>query len=565
MHRPRSILLPLLAAAVLLTALSPRALADGKVFARYAAIPQIPDQEALIHYAGGVQTLVISTRFTSVPPPDPDNPELAATESGAAPAPTPPYAWVVPVPSHPEVLPVTRGLFPTLRTIFAPTIIDRGPDPVVSSALAVLSLILLLGACVRARTTRFILSALALLAALLLAAALLPTLAKARSSETAVSAAEPVTLLERKAVGAYDVAVIAAADPASADAGEAISAWLTDHGFAIPAGVEPVLADYAARNWCFVAARLHAPDPAAPRVAPHPLAMRFQTAHAVYPLKLTGVGNGPLKLDLYVFADQMARADGFEVARCAPVEESEPLRQFSRARRSDGAIHVSHEALRSLAPAATVASRLTATLTPEQMTSDALLRWSPPRWTGAAWYTPNSIARRAGLAAAVALLAAVLALTLTTAIRRRRSADFAPPRASWTIAALAAPFLVAAATYAAYTRIPAGTEYARQAPVWLLHQNLCTGLRAECAALEKRSGPDALTLDALRQMHDRLLEPYRAGDRGERLKSLAQRTREEDSPGNFILREAPDAPGTFEYLWMDESGRTWREWIWSPR
>ena len=66
------------------SALALRAHADGKVFAT-VDIATIPDQRVLIHYAEGVETLVVQTAFSG---------------SGTN------FAWVVPVPTKPEVFAV---------------------------------------------------------------------------------------------------------------------------------------------------------------------------------------------------------------------------------------------------------------------------------------------------------------------------------------------------------------------------------------------------------------------------------------------------------------------------
>ena len=86
----------------------PRAvIADGKVFMSLAEDPNsatMPDQQALIYYKDGVQTLVIETRFVGT--------------AGN-------FAWVVPLPAPPEVAPATTGLFKTLRAMHQPKIERR--------------------------------------------------------------------------------------------------------------------------------------------------------------------------------------------------------------------------------------------------------------------------------------------------------------------------------------------------------------------------------------------------------------------------------------------------------
>src|SRR5215472_3709180 len=97
----------LAAAAVLvwlgLLVLPGRAYSDGKIIPE-TALPAhivIPDQQALIHFANGVEWLVIETRFTG----DGTN-----------------FAWVVPLPSQPVIEEASAGLFPTLQYTLQPHI-----------------------------------------------------------------------------------------------------------------------------------------------------------------------------------------------------------------------------------------------------------------------------------------------------------------------------------------------------------------------------------------------------------------------------------------------------------
>ena len=79
------------------------ALADGKIFPSTAFPEQIriPEQEALIHWSNGVERLVIETRF-----------DAKGTN----------FAWVIPLPARPKIEAVTPGVFPTLRSYFAPEV-----------------------------------------------------------------------------------------------------------------------------------------------------------------------------------------------------------------------------------------------------------------------------------------------------------------------------------------------------------------------------------------------------------------------------------------------------------
>jgi hypothetical protein len=94
---------------VLLGLLPSRAVADGKVLSHQPAMAEatIPDQRALICWSNGVERLVIETRFAG----DGTN-----------------FAWIVPLPSQPEIEAATPGVFATLAFQLRPPVVhDRFP------------------------------------------------------------------------------------------------------------------------------------------------------------------------------------------------------------------------------------------------------------------------------------------------------------------------------------------------------------------------------------------------------------------------------------------------------
>ena len=66
---------------------------------------EIPNQQALIHWADGLERLVIETSFLG---------------EGTN------FAWVVPLPSAPEVKPVSEGFFSKVQDLPAP---PHAPGP----------------------------------------------------------------------------------------------------------------------------------------------------------------------------------------------------------------------------------------------------------------------------------------------------------------------------------------------------------------------------------------------------------------------------------------------------
>lgn len=106
-------------------------------------------------------------------------------------------------------------------------------------------------------------------------------------------------------VGAFEVSVI------SGDNVSGIRGWLTDHGFEIPPQAVPVMEAYSKENWVFLAAEVR--KDWAGTGPPHPLKAVFPTTEAVYPMRLTGIQTGPLKLELLIVSDRTAAVPGMAV------------------------------------------------------------------------------------------------------------------------------------------------------------------------------------------------------------------------------------------------------------
>lgn len=378
----------------------PEARADGGVFAREVT-PTIPDQDALIVWDAKTQTqtLMIETRFAG---------------RGSE------FAWVVPVPGGldaarpqaPEIVLGTPGVFPSLRSSFAPKVIggQKGAEElfeIAVLAVATFAMVLAAGMGMRWGLDRWGLVVLMLIG-LLLAGILLPVLGKARQSARGYE----IEVLARELIGGYEVTVIAPG-PGAEDASAALRTWLTGNGFVVPEAAGPALADYARRGWVFVAAKLQtgSGDEATTRAAA-PLGFRFKVAEPVYPLMLTAAFTQRLTVDLYVFGTGMASAPGFEARRADGVVRypgrSRPLGTLRR----EGEISLGNEKVLELVPEwATVGTRLHAVLDTAGMARDAVLEvGGGVHSVGARVYTPERASVRAwaaGLWAVTGLSAAV--------------------------------------------------------------------------------------------------------------------------------------------------------------
>jgi hypothetical protein len=370
-------------------------LADGKAFPPVAISTEVrmPDQRALLVWSNGVERLAIETRIVG---------------EGTN------FAWVVPLPAAPRVDATTTGLFPTLAWLTPPNVVHApppwpgwmlsvtailwltsrvrrgtpvekvdwvaclgvaggmlwvgGPGPG-GAALAGVALALAVWVVLRVQAARPVWRdfLLVLCILFLLVGMLLPALSTAGGSVSAPGAG--VEVVDRQVAGVFETTTLSARDPA------ALGSWLRTNGYRLPPSAEPVIADYVREGWVFVASRIRRDAATSGPTALHPLVFTFPTREPVYPLRLTGVDNGPLKVELFVLGPERARIDGFKVldARVTAHPEVDPELPYQWLDRR--VLNVVHPQLRALAPDAAFATRLEATLSPEQMRSDAVVHW----------------------------------------------------------------------------------------------------------------------------------------------------------------------------------------------
>lgn len=352
-------------------------MADGKVFAAGPAKVAIPDQEALIVWRDGVQTLAIETRFVG---PGHD------------------FAWVVPLPAKPEISPGTTGMFPTLRALCSPYVDNR------TTGLWPVFLWIAVGLLIAMAGKTMFVRVVALLATCLAGVVfLIPTLGTARGGSVAGPAVE---VLDRKVIGSFDVTTVASADPA------AMSNWLTHNGFVVSPAADPVIADYIAKGWVFSAAKLRREEDTTNPSTPHPLVFKFPAKEPVYPLQLTAVDNGSLAVNLYVCGPSRAAADHFEVERCAAVKAVEAGGGHWGRPGDKTMIEVSHSGLAKLIGEGLTCTKLVATLTPSQMSGDAVIRFVDGGPKRDVVYTADSALRRSVDIGAGVFLAGVAIVAL---------------------------------------------------------------------------------------------------------------------------------------------------------
>ncbi len=382
--------------------LAPRGFADGKAFSTVAVSTAVtmPDQRALLVWSNGVERLAIETRIVG---------------EGTN------FAWAVPLPSAPRVEAGSVGLFPTLAWLTPPRLVTRAEargllvlcalglawlllrvrkstpvewmDPV--AILAVCSGYLGIGESgswfglaipavvfaawgvwrVRRGEPGWAWSggiALFLVLATLVFAWIFPVMHTASAGHDLVGTEgqDGVQILDRQVAGVFESTTVAAQDPA------ALEGWLKTNGYRMAEAARPVIEAHVRDGWVFVASRVRRDVAVVGPQALHPLVFTFATPKPVYPLRLTGVENGPLEVELYVLGPGRARVAGFELMDARPAIHPQPTsdsRELGNLSRSD--FNVLHPMLRALASEAPFATRLRATLSPEQMRKDAIVEW----------------------------------------------------------------------------------------------------------------------------------------------------------------------------------------------
>jgi hypothetical protein len=218
------------------------------------------------------------------------------------------YGWVVPVPATPNyVKPVRPGYIDASLAQLRPRV-QTAPDPPTTPDLLLLLVAAALAVTAAHRYRQFpssgrFVRALAEQAAVGLLAVTVhlsfPEISVKRTSKfsgemaKSVLSAVPADIVDRHygEVGNYTVTALKGSDL------DAIERWLTARQIPIPPSARPVLESYAQKGWSFLAAEVTKNEPT---VRPHPLKIVLPGIHRVYPMRLTGLQQEPLRLELLV-------------------------------------------------------------------------------------------------------------------------------------------------------------------------------------------------------------------------------------------------------------------------
>ncbi|MEN6370738.1 MAG: DUF2330 domain-containing protein [Armatimonadota bacterium] len=163
-----------------------------------------------------------------------------------------------------------------------------------------------------------------------------------------------VQVLEKKQVGVYDIAVLRAGNA------EDLLQWLRDHNYQIAPKLAPVVSDYIQRGWVFTAMRINTGHQNEVSKRLHEgvlqsLKFKFRVSEPVYPLKVSALNKGKTDILLYVLAQRRVEM---------PLMKTECSINYYNP-------YLLSWADSELPPRLT---KLTAQLSPEQMTHDLLLK-----------------------------------------------------------------------------------------------------------------------------------------------------------------------------------------------
>lgn len=504
----------------------------------------IPDQRALICWSNGVERLAIETQFNG---------------EGTN------FAWVVPLPGKPVIEEATPGLFTTLEYIFRPNlvhnvaplyalllacagvaylliVIRRNTPPRISDTLisAGTALVLMpISPClgfpllvllpytvwrVRSGKESPWLIVVVLFLVFLMSSMLLPALGTAGMgvSESGVS------VLSHQTVGVYDTTTITAKEPG------ALVEWLRTNGYAVSPAAGKVITNYVKRGWVFAAAKLRREMAGHVSDSPHPLCFTFESEKAVYPVQLTGVGNTNLTVELFVFGPSRADAKFFHAGRCTVPIFGEDYSYGLRRR-----LRVVHPLLNKWVAGSPVATKLSAILTPEMMTEDVELQWAPFAEIRRENYSYQGACISGLNYGASVFVAGLLLAAIAVAIKRALRPHLK----------LMAGWLAIAGTITAvfiFVAVPKVDVRLTRRPVMFSILNLrdLADLFANDSLTNRASSivEARAALKKIQNSNPKLVEenPLLGGP-----------VREEDSPGNYVLRETTNGVGFF---WFDVDG-----------
>jgi Uncharacterized protein conserved in bacteria (DUF2330) len=271
--------------------------ADGKFFRPklQEATPTIPYQRAVLKFDGYEQVMLVESTLNGPP----------AT-----------YGWVIPLPKKPSyVKAVNPAYIDASFKYVKPRIETQSEFPFAGLVVAILYAAIALTSGLRHRGReagmRILFFILETMLPLVLCVVLFPVFAQSKSSAmeaAAVAEMNKVDVESLGTIGSYEVSVV------SGNTGEPILKWLRDHKLTVTEKDLPVISAYAKEGWVFLAAEIRKTESGS--YPPHPIKAVFPTDRLIYPMRLTGIQDEPLRLELLVVSNREALIPGMESWAC---------------------------------------------------------------------------------------------------------------------------------------------------------------------------------------------------------------------------------------------------------
>jgi len=336
--------------------------ADGKYFPEkaYKTPPDIPIQRAILVHRDGIERLTI---------------ESSLNGQGQE------FGWIIPLPSKPtQFEKASPGLIKTFSLILQPKIIHDLTKSI--RPLCVIAVIITLG-CVMSvtkvpnkRVNRLLLL---LLITLIFSCFFMPHMGVVRTAGIKATDILGIKVHQIQEIGSYELATL------EADNADALDKWLSSNGFAGLTDKDiPVISDYIRDGWFFVAAKLRREGNGYSR--PHPLTMSFAGEIPIYPIRLTSTLGHNVHLELFVIAEKQANCSkltlevsdeyGFEEISGVNLYDTTYLSGFEgKTYRQD----IGHPDAKEHLWDGCIVSRLSGTLTPDDMAKDIILELKPTK------------------------------------------------------------------------------------------------------------------------------------------------------------------------------------------
>jgi hypothetical protein len=126
---------------------------------------------------------------------------------------------------------------------------------------------------------------------------------------SAAADAGGVEVLKQEVVGPYETVQLASTDP------NALSSWLTSHGYSVPSDIQPIIDAYVAAGMDFLALKL---VPGATVTSMRPVRVTTQGASPVLPLRMVAAGTGAnVGITLWVVGEGRYEPQNFPSFRIA--------------------------------------------------------------------------------------------------------------------------------------------------------------------------------------------------------------------------------------------------------